>query len=310
MIRRAAVLVVALTLHSAPVRAQDVVFTVTADTADLYKGPTTVTPVIGHVKRGAVLPVTRNLGSWVRIPWPAAEDGVAYVHVTTGRIGPRKPEAATSQRSSRTTTVASPAASSAAPVSPTVTAPPAAPAPPAATNVAQPTDTTTRERVVLRGDQGVQPIGHQFGIGGFVGSMSTVGASARTWPTRHLGIQLDFSRDVMTSDVAAGRVTAIQFEPGVVFAFRDHVSDYVWIRPYAGSAVSFRHQTLTVSPDLPGVTDGGTGFRVFGGTELTFAAAPQLGLSIDLGYRRVPTTTPAFDDNRLTMAVAARWYVR
>ena len=299
MIRRAAAIVVALTLHSALVRAQAVVFKVTAETADVHAGPTTVTPVVGHVKRGAVLPVSRNLGSWVKIPWPAAAEGVAYVHVTAGQL------------SARNTSAPVPAPAPATPTAPAIGPKPVAPAaPPADEAGAAPTDTTIRERVALRGDQGVQPLGHQFGVGGLVGSMSTVGASARAWPTSHLGVQVDFSRDAMASDVATGRVTAVQIEPGVMYAFFDRITDYVWIRPYAGSAVSFRHETLTLSPDVPGVTGGGTGFRVFGGAELTFAAAPQFGVSFDVGYRRLPTASPAFDASGVTLSAGARWYVR
>jgi len=94
MIRRAAAVAIALTLYSAPVVAQDTVLTVTAASADVYKGPTTVTPVIGHAKRGAVLPVTRNLGSWAKVAWPDAPDGIGYVHLTMGRLTPAKAELA------------------------------------------------------------------------------------------------------------------------------------------------------------------------------------------------------------------------
>ena len=85
MLRRMAAVILALTLNPAVVGAQDTVLTVTVQTADLYTGPSNVTPVIGHVARGTVLPVSRNLGSWARVPWPDAVDGVAYVHVSMGR---------------------------------------------------------------------------------------------------------------------------------------------------------------------------------------------------------------------------------
>src|SRR5258708_13714360 len=88
MIRRAAALILALTLNPALLRAQGTVLTVNVPSADVYKGPTTITPVIGHVARGTVLPISRNLGSWVKIAWPDAPDGVGYVHVTMGRLGP------------------------------------------------------------------------------------------------------------------------------------------------------------------------------------------------------------------------------
>ena len=52
--RRAALLILALTLNPATLRAQEAVLTVTAQSADIYKGPSNVTPVIGHVARGTV----------------------------------------------------------------------------------------------------------------------------------------------------------------------------------------------------------------------------------------------------------------
>ena len=116
----------------------------------------------------------------------------------------------------------------------------------------------------------------------------------------------------MTSGVAAGRVTSMQFEPGVVYALFDRVSDYVWIRPYVGSVVSFRQQTLSVAAPLAVGTasDNSVGFRVFGGGELTFASVPRFGLSADLGYRRVPTPFPGFEAGPLSVSIAGHWYVK
>jgi hypothetical protein len=155
-------------------------------------------------------------------------------------------------------------------------------------------------------------ITHIFGVGGLVGSTSSFGATARAWRNDRLGIHLAFTRDAMRSDVAAGRVTSFQFEPGAVYALLDHVSDYVWIRPYVGSVLSFQHQTLKVSS--PGVTerasDKGVGFRIFAGSELTFAGMPRFGLSAELGYRRFPTPFPGFEADRLSASVAGHWYIR
>src|SRR5262249_44667081 len=86
MARRIAALVVALILTTAVVQAQDSTFTIAVASADVHKGPSTVTPVIGHVARGEALPVSRNLGSWIRVPWAGAPDGVGFVHVTMGHL--------------------------------------------------------------------------------------------------------------------------------------------------------------------------------------------------------------------------------
>jgi hypothetical protein len=79
MIRRAAAVILALTIHPALLGAQDTALTVTVPSADVYKAPSNVTPVIGHVSRGTVLPIARNLGSWVKIAWPGAEDGAGHL---------------------------------------------------------------------------------------------------------------------------------------------------------------------------------------------------------------------------------------
>jgi len=298
MVRRMAAVVLALALSPASVRAQEAVLTVTVASADVHKGPSTVTPVIGHVSRGTVLPVSRNLGSWARVPWPDAPEKVAYVHMTMGRLGPSTgadtPAPTVSPRTS-----SAPAPTVSAPSAATTTIPPVARKP-------------ARERMALRGDVNGPPITHIFGVGGLVGSRTSFGASARVWRTDHLGIQLAFTRDAMTSDVAAGRVTSLRVEPGVVYGLFDHVSDYVWIRPFVGSVLSFRHQALNGSAPaiVEPASDNGMGFRVFGGSELTFAGAPRFGLSAELGYRRFPTPFPGFETDRLSASIAGHWYIK
>lgn len=290
MIRRAAALILALTLNPALLRAQDTVLTVDVPSADVYKGPTTVTPVIGHVPRGTVLPISRNLGSWVKIAWPDAPDGVAYVHVTMGRLGP--PSAGAPVRN----------------VSPRASSAPA----PVTTTIPLRGRTSVGEQVVPRGQLNGTPASHIFGVGGLIGSMSNVGATARAWRNNRLGIQFGFTRDAMTSDGGAGRVTSMQFEPGVVFALFDHVGDYVWIRPYVGSAASLRRQTLSIVAPvaLQPRADSGIGFRAFGGSEFTFSSIPRFGLSADLGYRRLPTPFPGFETASLSVSIAGHWYIK
>jgi len=142
--------------------------------------------------------------------------------------------------------------------------------------------------------------------------MSSVGATARAWRDNRLGVQFGFTREVMTSDVAAGRVTSMQFEPGVVYALFDRVSDYVWIRPYVGSAMSFRHQSSSVAAPVAvePASDNGVGFRVFGGGEFTFPSMPRFGLSADLGYRRLPTPFPGFEADPVSLSIAGHWYFK
>lgn len=289
MIRHAATLILALSLNPALLRAQDTVLTVNVPSADVYRGPTTVTPVIGHVSRGTVLPISRNLGSWVKIAWPDAPDGVGYVHVTMGRVGPPNADAPVRNVSPR-------ASSTPAPVT---------------TTIPLRGRTSVGEQVVPRGQPNT-PASHIFGVGGLLGSMSSVGATARAWRNNRLGIQFGFTRDAMAGDGGAGRVTSMQFEPGVVYGLFDRVSDYVWIRPYVGSVVSLRHQTLSIAAPagLERSTDNGVGFRVFGGSELTFASIPRFGLSAELGYRRFPTPFPGFEADPLSASISGHWYIK
>ncbi|MDQ3346953.1 MAG: hypothetical protein M3545_03205 [Acidobacteriota bacterium] len=298
MVRRMAALVLALTLTPTLARAQDAVLTVTVPSADVHKGPSTGTPVIGHVSSGTVLPVSRNLGSWARVAWSGTPEGVGYVHMTMGRLSSSRADSASGGNMSPRPSSAPASLTSAAASAPAAT-------------TAPPTRRPARERMAILGGPADAPITHIVGVGGLVASRSSFGAAARTWPTDHLGIQLAVARDAMTS-AAAGRVTSIRVEPGVMYALFDHVSDYVWIRPYVGSAMSLGRQTLRVSgpAGMERASDNGIGFRLFGGSELTFAGVPRFGLSAELGYRRFPTPFPGFEADRLSVSVAGHWYIK
>jgi hypothetical protein len=290
MIRRTMALILALALNPASLSAQDTVLTITVPSAEVHQGPSTIYPVIGHVPRGTVLPVSRDLGSWVKVPWSGAPDGVGYLHVTTGRLGPSNADAPAANAPQRASFAPGPATTTMTPL----------------------TRTSAVEHVAPVPRVNVVPPSHIFGVGGLVGSMSTFGATARAWRNNRFGIQFGFTRDAVTSDVAAGRVTSTQFEPGVVYPLFDRVSDYVWIRPYVGSVVSFRHQTLSIpAPVVPDtVSDHGIGFRIFAGSELTFANVPRFGLSTDVGYRRFPTPFPGFEAAPLSVSIGGHWYIK
>jgi hypothetical protein len=298
MLRHAAAVALALTFNPALVSAQDTVFTVNVQSADVYKAPSNVTPVIGHASRGTVLAVSRNLGSWVKVAWPEAPDGVGFVHVSTGRVTPLSGAAPVTKTSARSSSAAAQGTAAIPPV------------------LHPPVRERERERAAPPRPQSqatmVTPASHIVGIGGMIGSMSSYGATARAWRDNRFAVQVGVTRDAMTSDVAAGRVTSVQFEPGVMYAFSDRVSDYLWMRPYVGSTVSFRHQTLDLGPNGPlaPATSNGVGLRFFGGTELTFAAVPRFGLSADLGYRHVPTPFPGFDPSPLSLSIAGHWYIK
>jgi hypothetical protein len=293
MARRVAATVLALILTPAAVHAQDATFTVAVASADVHKGPSNVTPVIGHVSRGAALLVSRNLGSWVRIPWPSAPDGVGYVHVTMGRLSSSAPEPSAAPTSSVSSST--PAAAS--------TSGPASAQPPART--------PGKPGVAVQGTHGATSISHVIGIGGLVQSARGFGATGRAWHKDRFGLDVRLTRSTMSSD-AAGRMTSVEFEPRFVYALFDHVSNYVWIRPYLGSGVTFAHRTLTgLSPaTTTKTTDNRMGFDLFGGGELTFASATPFGLSAELGYRPSATPFPGFETDRLRLSIAGHWYIK
>ena len=298
MTRCVAIVILALTLNAAPLHAQDSVFTVTVQSADVHRGPTTGSPVVGHAARDTALKVSRNLGSWAEIVWADAPDGKAYVHMSMGRLGASTPKAPVQSAQSRTTSLSAPA--------------PAYTTAPATTTAAQRTPGSTGDLVPPPTvPQGGSRISHVLGVGGMVGSMSSFGASGRWWHDKHLGFQAGLTHDSMTSDAAAGRVTSMQIEPGVVVALFDRVPDYFWVRPYVGSALSFRHQTWkdSAAPTEP-VSDNGVGYRVFGGGEFTFASLTQLGVSGELGYRHLPTPFAGFEPDRWTVSIAGHWYIK
>ena len=287
MIRRTAALVLALVIQPALLHAQETVVTITVDSADVYQGPSNVTPVVGHASRGTALPVTRNLGSWLKVPWPSAPDGVAYVHVTMGRLGAPVAPAPVTRTPARAARASAPQQSTIAPQAPV-----------------RPGD------VVVRNEQDGTTISHVLGLGAQVGSMSSFGATARVWRANRLGVQVGVTRDSMTSDTTPGRVTSTQVEPAIVYALLDSVHDYFWVRPYVGYGVNFRHQTFKDPAVVPSPSDNGLGFRAFGGVELTFAGVTRFGLSVEGGYRHAPEPFPGFDAKPFAATIAGHWYIK
>jgi hypothetical protein len=305
MIRRAAAVLLALTLYPASLHAQDTILTVTVQSADIHKGPSTASQVIGHAARGTTLTVSRNLGSWVQVPWSASPDGIGYMHVTTGRIG--KTAASPSAPSERV--MAAQASATSAPVA--SSSPSRAPAAVPMPN-AQRMPGSTGDRLPPSSQPGGSPISHVVGLGGMVGSMSTFGATVRWWHDKHLGVQAALTRDSMSSEAAAGELTSTQIEPAVVYGLFDRVPGYLWIRPYVGTGVSVRHQSLSVPAPDPAqpASDNGMGYRFFGGGELTFASVTQFGVSAELGYRHVPTPFAGFEPDHMTLSIAGHWYIK
>jgi outer membrane protein W len=142
------------------------------------------------------------------------------------------------------------------------------------------------------------------------GSTMGYGASARGWSQRRIGAQFDVSHYSMTSILAVGNLSATQMAPSVLYSMRDHITDRVWMRPYAGAGVAWSHATL--SDVTPGFSESANtlGARFFVGSEFMFANVPQFGLSLDGGYYHMPAPFVGFEPKGVGVAVAAHWYVK
>lgn len=292
---RRIVVIAAVSLAPTALWAQNTVLTVAVESAEIYKAPTTASPIIGHSPRGTALIVTRELGSWVKISWPDAQDGVGYVHVTRGTVKHGDPERVK-------------------PPEPAAPRPPESASPP-------------RARAGVRADMpaaGVQPAPlrpvyvspstHVVGLGGRLsGEPVGGGISARVWSRPRLGVELEMFRSAISSVDASQRATSTEFEPSVLFALSNHVSDYVWVRPYVGSGVSFGRQTLSI-PNAPDAavpaTESKTGFQVFAGGEFTFAAVPRFALSAEVGHRWIKTSFTDVNFGGPSFSVSGHWYVK
>jgi hypothetical protein len=290
MIRQAAAVAIALCLFPSLTHAQMGSFTISASYAEVYKAPSTGSPVVGMMRRGSVLEVKRELGSWVSIPWPNAAEGEAFVHVSRGSLT-RRPVVA------RATDSATPAVAA------------------ERSAVAEPVQRVEPTAGSLRSP--LPPVyatpSHTLGVGARMGGplFGGFGVSGRAWRER-FGVQLSLSRHVMTNALGSERLTATRVDPSVLYRLPEHVGDYLWVRPYVGSGMSFHRQSVRSVPStIDPPSDGGFGLQWFGGGEMTFANVPQVGVSLDLGYRWTKgPDVPGFDLTGPTFAVSAHWYVR
>jgi hypothetical protein len=279
MIRRAAAVAIVLCLSPSWLCAQSTDLTIKAAVANIRKSPSTNSAVIGKAPRGTVLSVTRESGRWVKVSWPAAQDGAGYVHVSVGLLTRRS--ATTPERLARIR-------------SRLLSAP---------TNVAQPVAAPSMPLT--------QPT-HIVGLGSRIGgSTFGFGGTARRWTRDRLGIQFDVSRFVLTGS-GPERLTSIQFAPSLLYSLPDRMSDHLWLRPYVGAGANLYHSTLHGETLGLGdsASDNGLGLQTFGGGELTFASAPRFALSADIGYRWARTPFAGFELGGLALSVSGHWYVR
>ena len=262
--------------------------------ATVYRSPSTGSPIVGTARRGAVLPVTRELGSWVRVAWPDAEEGAGYVHISSGSL------------------LRSGSASATRDLTPTQTGSAAMPMM-SNNNMADPAASVQQPANQYTGTVYVPQPTHVVGIGGKLsGSTLGYGFSGRAWSRGRFGVQFDLSRSRMTTLGAPEEVTMVQFAPSVLYSLPDRVSDYVWVRPYVGGGASMNRHTLRLGTADSGlsVSDNAFGFRAFGGGEFTFASMPRFSVSADLGYDWTSSPFIGYDFGGFGFALSGHWYVK
>ena len=325
MIRQAAATVVALCLSASPLHAQNAPntkLTVSETSATVHKTPSVGSPVIGNAPRGTELVVTREVGDWVKVAWPASADGAGYVRKSALAHGTASPAVAKAPATSAAPVkAAAPRAATAKPAPATAKAEPAmAPvsAKAAITPTASVAPVAVREQIPVSppsvparaNTQYVAPT-HIFGVGAMAGSSRGFGGSARAWRKGRIGMQLEVSRYTYDSVDLLSRASVTDIAPGVLFALNDHVSDSLWLRPYVGAGAHFAHSSRT---DLifPDVTDSAStiGARVFVGGEMSLSSVPALALSVDVGYYHQPEPFVGFEPGGMGVSFAAHWYIK
>jgi hypothetical protein len=302
MTRHIAAVAVALCLSSSPVSAQIAepqTLALTVKTpANVHKSPTTASPVIGKASRGTVLEITRNLGSWVQVPWADGEKGLAYVHVSAGTIA---------------SAVAPPAnrVSATSALQPAATAAPASAAPLAAAAPAE--QATIAGRQSGSASEYVTLPRHVVGLGGRMSAAGPgFGGTARTWWRNRLGLQFEMSRDRFDAIGTTGHVTSFQFAPSLLYSLPDGVMSGLWLRPYVGGGGAFYRASVS-DPAVSATSlaaEKGMGFQTFGGAEATFAGVPRFALSADVGYRWSHTALGGLEPDKIGFSLSGHWYVK
>ena len=293
MIRHLAATAVVIICTASPLLGQQIEplrFTVSTASANVHKTPSTGSPVVGKAPRGTMLEVTREVGDWLKVAWPEDSDGVGYVHRSLGSTnrGPLPAPRRGGAVSATTPLVSTPVMGNAAG-----------------------DERGAREAVSPALVMYVAPPTHIVGLGGRMGGPAMgYGVSGRMWSRNRLGVQVDLSRHVQTSVMTPDRMTAVQFAPSVLYSLADRVTDYVWLRPYAGGGGVLHRQTLSgVTPEAS-ISQSTFGWRAFGGTELTFATLPRFALSVDAGYDWTKSSFTAFDAGGFGFSISGHWYFK
>jgi hypothetical protein len=298
MIRQVAILTFTLCLMSAHAGAQTT-YTL-REASDVHQAPTTSSPVIGHAARGRTLELTRDVGDWVEVVWADAANRKGYVRVRFGAVALaafRDLPAITTAASPSTTSVGTTTASATS-GTPDATSP---------ASLAQSNDRPVKARDPLAFE--LPP--HTAGFGMRMDPrFRDFGGAARLWTPSRFGAQLEVTRSTLTTDLAPGHLTTWQFSPAAIYALPDLIRSTVWVRPYVGTGLDLARSTFTDTTPAMSATDTAFGTKVFGGAEATLAGAPQVGVSVDVGYHWLASSFNAFDLSGTRVTIAGHWYFR
>lgn len=287
--RYAAVVAAVLVMGTAPLYAQDARFVVMTTSADIHKAPSTGSAVIGKASRGMTFEVRRELGSWVSVSWPDADQGVAYLHVAWGRISRGAPDQEPPAAGAGLSAVGPASASNALTTG---------------VQIPQAPRTTTVPR------RASSLPSHAIGLGGRMGSREIgFAASGRAWAYGPFGVQIEAGRSMYTSAVASGQLRSLRLAPSVMYSPPDLVTNAIWARPYVGAGVDFHRTTLRNTGGADAV-DRLLGSHLFGGAEFTWANLPQFTLSADLRQQWAPPTFTGFELGGFGVSLSAHWYVK
>jgi outer membrane protein W len=108
------------------------------------------------------------------------------------------------------------------------------------------------------------------------------------------------------------RATVTDIAPGLLFALNDHVTDTLWVRPYVGAGAHFARSSRTdlIFPGVVAESANTMGIRGFVGAEFSLASAPQLAVSMDVGYLHQPEPFIGFEPSGMGFTIAGHWYVK
>lgn len=175
--------------------------------------------------------------------------------------------------------------------------------------------------VLAAAAQNVQPAttstntnNHQFGVGVRLGveDAPAIGASVRYFfYGGPLGVQGELS--VSSVDYHPDHITAVRFSPAVIYRWYEFkFNGPVSLTPYVGAGLNFVTAKFDEEVFGPDHNDTNVGILLFGGVELFFEKAPNIGVSGELTFNSNDDVDDAPNGNvslgGVTFTAAGHWY--